>query len=79
MLLCASFTIWSFAYSFAYISQDYYAFSFWNKISAAGWCSFSSLSLYIVLLITENKVVKKRAVKILIFLADWYKKVGEVT
>lgn len=68
MLLCTSYSIWSFAYSFAYISQDNHIFSFYNKISAIGWCSFSSITLYLVLLITENKFVNKRVIKFLIFL-----------
>ena len=65
--LCTSYAVWSFAYAFAYVSSDKYIFSFWNKVSAIGWCSFSAISLYFVLLITENRIIKKRAVKILIF------------
>lgn len=68
LLLCTSYSIWSFAYAFAYIAEDSYTFSVWNKISAIGWCSFSAISLYLVLLITENRVTKKLIVKILIFL-----------
>lgn len=72
LLLCTSYSIWSLAYSFAYIAQDKYIFSFWNKISAIGWCSFSSLTLYLVLLITENSILKSRIVKILIFLPAFF-------
>lgn len=68
LLLCSSYAVWSFAYSFAYISNDKHIFSFWNKISAIGWCSFSALTLYLVLLITENKILEKKIIKILIFL-----------
>ncbi|MDP4159756.1 MAG: diguanylate cyclase [Bacillota bacterium] len=68
LLLSTSYAIWSFAYSFAYISHDKTIFSFWNKISSIGWCSFSALTLFLVLLITENPILKNRAVKILIFL-----------
>jgi PAS domain S-box/diguanylate cyclase (GGDEF) domain len=68
LLLSTSYAIWSFAYSFAYISHDKYIFSFWNKISAIGWCSFSALTLFLVLLITENSIIKNRIVRILIFL-----------
>jgi diguanylate cyclase (GGDEF)-like protein/PAS domain S-box-containing protein len=67
LLLCTSYAIWSFAYAFAYISYDHYVFSIWNKISALGWCSFSAISLYLVLLITDNQITKNRIVKILIF------------
>jgi two-component system cell cycle response regulator len=65
--LCTSYAIWSFAYAFAYISNSKYTFSIWNKISAIGWCSFSAITLYLVLLITENRIIKKRIVRILIF------------
>ncbi|HEX9027279.1 MAG TPA: diguanylate cyclase [Clostridium sp.] len=65
--LCTSYTIWSFAYAFAYVSNDKYIFSLWNKISAIGWCSFSAITLYLVLLITEKKIITKRIVVILIF------------
>lgn len=65
--LCTSYAIWSFAYAFAYVSKDQYSFSLWNKISAIGWCSFSAITLYLVLLITEKKIVKKRIVKVVIF------------
>jgi two-component system cell cycle response regulator len=68
LLLCTSYAIWSFAYAFAYVSSNSYVFSIWNKISAIGWCSFSAISLYLVLLITENKIAQKMIVKILIFL-----------
>ncbi len=68
LLLCTSYAIWSFAYAFAYVSKDRNVFALWNKISAIGWCSFSAISLYLVLLITENTMMKKRIVKILIFL-----------
>ncbi|SDI26266.1 HD domain-containing phosphohydrolase [Desulfosporosinus hippei] len=68
LLLCSSYAIWSFAYSFAYIAHDKISFSFWNKISAIGWCSFSALTLYLVLLITENPILKYRVAKVLIFL-----------
>jgi len=67
LLLCASYAVWSFAYAFAYLSNNYYVFSIWNKISAVGWCSFSAITLYLVLLIIENKFVKYKLVKVFIF------------
>ena len=56
--LCLSYAIWSFGYSFVYLLDDKNAISMWNKIAAIGWCSFSALSLYLVLLITENRIIK---------------------
>lgn len=67
LLLCISYAIWSFAYAFAYVSDNKYVFSVWNKISALGWCSFSAITLYLVLLITENKIIQKKVVEVLIF------------
>lgn len=68
LLLCTSYAVWSFAYVFAYAAYDNHVFYFWNKISAVGWCSFSAITLYLVLLITESKVIKRKIVVILIFL-----------
>lgn len=67
LLLCICYAIWSFAYAFAYTALNNHSFYIWNKISALGWCSFSSISLYLALLITENKIVTSRLLKILIF------------
>lgn len=67
LLLCTSYSIWSFAYAFAYTASNNFAFSFWNKISALGWCSFSAITLYLVLLITDNKLKKSKIIKVLIF------------
>ena len=66
--LCISYAVWSFAYSFAYLAVDYYSFSFWNKFSSFGWCSFSALSLYLVLLLTENRFSRNRILIFFIFL-----------
>ncbi len=67
LLLCVSFAIWSFAYAFAYVADNPYDFSFWNKISAVGWCSFSAIALYLVLLITGNRFASNKFVIFSIF------------
>lgn len=67
LLLCISYAVWSFAYAFAYSAYNKFVFEIWNKISALGWCSFSAISLYLVLLITDNRFAKYRITKILIF------------
>ncbi|QHI73844.1 diguanylate cyclase [Aminipila terrae] len=67
LLLCTSYAIWSFAYAFAYLSYNKEVFSFWNKVSAIGWCSFSAITLYLVLLMTDNIFAKNNIVRILIF------------
>lgn len=67
LLLCMSYAIWAFAYSFAYVSTDKHVFEVWNKISAIGWCSFSALILFLVLLISKNKWAQNTIVVILLF------------
>ena len=67
-LLCLSYAIWSFAYSFAYLAESEEVLSFWNKVSAFGWCTFSAFSLYLVLLITENKITRSKPFIALLFL-----------
>lgn len=57
LLLTVSLAVWSFAYSQAYITDNIYIFSLWNKISAFGWCFFPALALYVILAITEDKLI----------------------
>ena len=60
LALCSSYAFWAFAYAFAYLAKDRYVFSFWNKISAVGWCSFSAISLFFVLNLIEAKILKNK-------------------
>ncbi len=65
LYLCASLSIWSFSYSFVYVSSnDSY---FWIKLSAVGWCTFSAIVLHMVLVFTENRIVEKLHVRLLIY------------
>ncbi|MDF3000514.1 MAG: domain S-box/diguanylate cyclase protein [Bacillota bacterium] len=66
--LCIAYAIWSFAYSFAYLTDNPRDFSLWNKVAAFGWCSFSALTLYLVLLLTENRFSMNRSVIFFLFL-----------
>lgn len=68
LLLCTIMAIWSFAYSFAYIAEDDLVFSLWNKISAFGWCTFSSIILYLVLEIVESNMLRYKTIKAIILL-----------
>ncbi|KOA19741.1 response regulator PleD [Clostridium homopropionicum DSM 5847] len=68
LLLCVSIALWSFAYAFAYLASDVYSFSFWNKVSAFGWCTFSAIALDLVLNITKNKYVQNKIVTIIIYI-----------
>lgn len=65
LAFCLSMSVWSFAYAFVYAGQDR---DIWMKISAVGWCTFSSFVLHLALLFTENKYVKKTAVKLLLYI-----------
>lgn len=67
---CISMAIWSFAYYFVYAvypNENVWRQYIWMKISAIGWCSFSSIILHLALLLTENKAVEKLKIKILIY------------
>ena len=59
-LLCASFALWAFAYTFFYSAPDRESCWFWYRISAAGWCFFPGISLHFFLALTEKDRVLKR-------------------
>lgn len=66
LAFCLSMSIWSFAYAFVYVTgEEQYI---WMKISAIGWCTFSSFILHLTLLFTENKIIKYRFTKFLIYI-----------
>lgn len=64
LAFCLSMSVWSFAYAFVYAGQDQHT---WMKISAIGWCTFSSFVLHLSLLFTENKIVEKTTAKVLLY------------
>lgn len=69
LLWCLSMAMWSLGYSFVYYLQgknQIWLECIFMKVSAIGWCSFSSISLHIIMLITENRFIKK--VKVLIYI-----------
>jgi diguanylate cyclase (GGDEF)-like protein/PAS domain S-box-containing protein len=59
-------SIWSFAYAFVYVHGEDQ--SIWMKIAAIGWCTFSSFLLHLTLLFTENKILERNIVKVLIYI-----------
>lgn len=68
LLWCLSMAVWSLGYSFVYYlrgTDQIWLECIFMKVSAIGWCSFSSISLHIIMLITENRFIKK--VKVLIY------------
>lgn len=67
-LFTLSLAIWSFAGGFVYLAQDTVEYSFWNKISAFGWCTFEAIGLYFVLTLTENRLFRKWYNKLLVIL-----------
>ncbi|MBR0598001.1 diguanylate cyclase domain-containing protein [Sinanaerobacter chloroacetimidivorans] len=56
LLFCLGMAVWSFAYAFVYLDDEQKYI--WMKISALGWCTFSSFVLHLVLVFTENKLSK---------------------
>ena len=67
-LLTIIMTIWSFAWGFLYLADNAVMKSVWNKISAFGWCSFEAFVLFFVMILTENRFIRYRSVKVLIFI-----------
>lgn len=66
LVFCLSMSIWSFAYAFVYVTEEEQYI--WMKISAIGWCTFSSLILHLVLLLTENHYINNKYVKISLYI-----------
>lgn len=65
LAFCLSMSVWSFAYAFVYVTvEEQYI---WMKISAIGWCTFSSFILHLVLLFTENKIIRRTITKVFIY------------
>lgn len=67
-LMTLSMSIWSFAGGFTYLAGNVEEYSFWNKISAFGWCTFEAFALYFVMVLTQNKYVGNLYFKVLIML-----------
>ena len=67
-ILTLSLTIWSLAGSFVYIAQNTVEYSFWNKTSAFGWCTFEAIALYFVMVFTENRLIRHWYIKLLILM-----------
>lgn len=63
-----SMTIWSFGWGFIYLAETEVQYSFWNKVSAIGWCSFEALVLYFMMIFTGNKLIRHWYMKVLILL-----------
>ncbi|BCK00748.1 diguanylate cyclase [Anaerocolumna chitinilytica] len=67
LVLTASMALWAFCYSQAYVAANIYVFSFWNKLSAFGWCLFPALTLYMVFVITEDLFLESNIKCVLLF------------
>lgn len=67
LVLCIAMALWSFAYSFAYVAVDSKSFYFWSKIATLGWCSFSAIVLYLVLIIYKVRIAEKILFRIVLF------------
>lgn len=67
-VLTVSMAIWSFAFGFVYLARNAYQYSFWNKISAFGWCTFEAWVLYFVFVLTECSFIRHWYGKLLVML-----------
>lgn len=66
-ILTISMTIWSFAGGFIYLAVDIYQYSFWNKLSAFGWCTFEAIALHFVMVLTGNKNMRLWYIKLIVY------------
>jgi diguanylate cyclase (GGDEF)-like protein/PAS domain S-box-containing protein len=67
-IMTISMTIWSSAWGFLYLAEDAVDYSFWNKISAFGWCTFEAIVLYFVMVLTRNRLIRHWYIKLLVLL-----------
>lgn len=67
-IMTISMTIWSFAWGFLYLAENAVDYSFWNKISAFGWCTFEAIVLYFVMVLTRNRLIRLWYIKLLVLL-----------
>jgi diguanylate cyclase (GGDEF)-like protein/PAS domain S-box-containing protein len=67
-VLTLSLVIWALPGAFIYLAENTVEYSFWNKISAFGWCTFEAIALYFVMTLTENRLMRHRYFRIFILL-----------
>lgn len=65
MFWCLSMAAWSFGYAFVYITVDYS--DCWIKVSSVGWCFFGAFALNLILLLTENALIKRPFLNICLY------------
>ena len=63
---CLSMAIWSFGYSFVYITTSYQ--HIWMKLSAFGWCFFGAIALNWVLLFVESPLIRHQFFNIALYI-----------
>lgn len=67
-VITISMTIWSFAGGFIYLAVNQYQYSFWNKLSAFGWCTFEAIALHFVMALTGNKHMRHWYIKLIVYM-----------
>lgn len=66
LLLCISFSTWSFAYTCMIDASSVGELWFWNSIGAAGWCSFAAFFLHFIFLLTGKPAFRSNKLFIMI-------------
>lgn len=66
LTLCLA--IWSFGAGFGFLAGNVYEYSFWNKFSAFGWCTFQAVILYFTVVLTRYKRAERWYIRLLIVL-----------
>ena len=65
---CLDLSIWAFSFSVGNVAADYQNALLWRRIASIGWGSLVSYFLHYTLLLTDNKLLKKKWIYVLIYL-----------
>ncbi|MEW8985462.1 MAG: EAL domain-containing protein [Bacillus sp. (in: firmicutes)] len=65
---CLDMSIWALSFSIGNVAVDYESALFWRRIASIGWSSLYSYFLHYILLLTGNKLLKKKSIYILLYM-----------
>ena len=65
---CLDMSLWALSFSIGNVATDYESALFWRRIASVGWSSLFSYFLHYILLLTGNKLLKKKSIYILLYM-----------
>ena len=66
--LCLSMSVWAFSFSAGNVATDYESCLIWRRIGSIGWGTMFSFFIHYILLLTENRMLKKKWIYIILYL-----------